>query len=469
MIARGTSLSHYRIVRPLGSGGMADVYEAEDEKLGRRVALKVLSPELSRKPEFVKRFEKEVRAAASLNHPGIVTVFEFGQAEGCLFYSMRLLPGGDLADRIGAGLTASESLALVREVAEAFDHAHSHGLVHRDVKPANILFDGRGRAVLTDFGIVKALDGEAHLTAAGVAIGTPRYMSPEQAQGQPVDARTDLYGLGVILYEMLTGRVPYEAPQSISVMFMHMNEPIPRLPAARAGLQPLLDSLMAKNPADRPASAAALIAMVDAMGAAEALAAPPAPQRDIATVVTPIPTQVLSSSFEEATEVMPTVANPWNWRRAVFIGTGLLAALVLALVLAQRFAVNTSTPRVVPAQPEIPAVKQEMPPPAVVTREPPPTPAPEPVMATLEPKIEPAPLSEDAALEPPEVVVPAKEQAAEVPSARPERRTRPRLADARDRSPPQPSDPECDELHILFGLGQTLSPEQQTFLTEKCR
>jgi serine/threonine protein kinase len=261
----GFVIGHYRITRSLGSGGMADVYEAHDENLERIVALKILPIEYCRNPQLVQRFQKEVRAAAKLNHRNIVTVFEVGQHENYHFFSMRLLTGGDLRSRIEQGLTPIESLAILREVADAFAHAHARGFVHRDVKPENIMFDEQGFPVLTDFGIAKALDANTHMTRTGMTMGTPRYLSPEQASGKPVDARADLYSLGIILHEMLTGRPPYDAEESMAVIFKHVTEPIPVLPQDFARYQPLLEKLMAKDPNQRFGSAAELIQAIDAI------------------------------------------------------------------------------------------------------------------------------------------------------------------------------------------------------------
>src|ERR1043166_1954445 len=184
MLPADSLLGNYKILKPLGSGGMADVYEAEDQKLGRKVALKVLPPEFGRNPQLVTRFEKEVRAAAALNHHGIVTVFEVGQDQGLHYFSMRLLTGGDLRSRIDKGLTPLEALAILREVTDAFGHAHTRGFVHRDVKPENIMFDEDGYPVLTDFGIAKALDAGTRVTATGVSIRTPPYINPEAGGGR---------------------------------------------------------------------------------------------------------------------------------------------------------------------------------------------------------------------------------------------------------------------------------------------
>src|SRR5690349_4244306 len=187
---------------------------------------------------------------------------------------MRLLTGGDLRGRIKQGLSATEALAILRELADAFAHAHARGFVHRDVKPENIMFDEQGFPVLTDFGIAKALDAATSMTRTGMTMGTPRYLSPEQAGGKGVDARADLYSLGVVLYEMLTGRPPYDAEDSMAVIFKHVTEPVPTLPPDFARLQPLLEKLMAKDPNRRFASADELLRAVDALGHASRDALP---------------------------------------------------------------------------------------------------------------------------------------------------------------------------------------------------
>ena len=256
----GTRLGHYRILALLGRGGMAEVYRAVDERLDREVALKVLPPEFAWDPERVERFEREVRAAAKLSQPNIVTVFEFGQGEGQHFYTMGLMPGGDLKTRIRGhpeGMAPDEARRVAAAVARALDYAHRRGFVHRDVKPENVLFDEDDRPQLTDFGIARAM-AEGTLTAAGMVIGSPHYMSPEQTRGLKVDGRSDLYSLGVVLYEMLTGQLPFQASDTFAVAYSHINDPPPDLPRELAGWQPLLDRLLAKSPDDRYSSAAEL-------------------------------------------------------------------------------------------------------------------------------------------------------------------------------------------------------------------
>ena len=263
----GTRLGHYRILALLGRGGMADVYRAEDERLGREVALKAVPPEFARDPERIERFQREVRAAAGLDHPGIVTVYEFGQGEGQHFYTMSLMRGGDLKARIRAhteGMSPDEARRVVAAVAQALDYAHRRGFVHRDVKPENILFDEEGRPQLTDFGIARAMESGTRMTATGMSIGSPHYMSPEQAQGLQVDGRSDLYSLGVVLYEMLTGRLPFEAGNTLAVAYAHVNHPVPELPVALGQWQPVLDRLLAKSPEDRYGSAGELAQVLGA-------------------------------------------------------------------------------------------------------------------------------------------------------------------------------------------------------------
>ena len=263
----GTRLGHYRILALLGRGGMADVYTAEDERLGREVALKAVPPEFARDPERVERFRREVRAAARLSHPNIVTVYEFGQGDGLHFYTMALMAGGDLKARIRAhpeGMPPAEARSVAVAMARALDYAHKRGYVHRDVKPENILFGEEGTPQLTDFGIARAMSEGTRMTATGMSIGSPHYMSPEQARGLAADGRSDLYSLGVVLYEMLTGRLPFDAGDTLAVAYAHVNDPAPALPTELADWQPVVDRLLGKSPEDRYGSAGELAEVLGA-------------------------------------------------------------------------------------------------------------------------------------------------------------------------------------------------------------
>lgn len=250
----------YRILRPIGEGGMASVFLAVQESLDREVALKVMSPALAANPEFAGRFLTEGRITAKLQHPNLVTVYDIGSHGNVYYLAAEYIPGGTLKDRIAeGGLSVGQALDIVADIAQGLDFAHEKGFVHRDVKPGNVLFRNDGRVVLADFGIAKAMDGSNSSTVAGASIGTPDYMSPEQARGEKVDGRSDLYSLGAVLYEMLVGTPPYQAADAFTVALMHVSHPVPALPDEHAWLQPLLEGLMAKDPARRYNTGAAFV------------------------------------------------------------------------------------------------------------------------------------------------------------------------------------------------------------------
>jgi hypothetical protein len=250
----------YRILSPIGEGGMASVFLAVQESLDREVALKVMSPVLAANAEFASRFLTEGKITAKLQHPNLVTVYDIGSHAGVYYLAAEYIPGGTLKDRITqGGLSVAHILDIATDIAQGLDFAHEKGFVHRDVKPGNVLFRKDGRVVLADFGIAKAMDGSNSSTVAGSSIGTPDYMSPEQARGEPVDGRSDLYSLGTVLFEMLTGTPPYQAADPFTVALMHVTHPVPVLPDPYEWLQPLIAGLMAKDAAQRYNTGAAFV------------------------------------------------------------------------------------------------------------------------------------------------------------------------------------------------------------------
>ncbi|MDO6424503.1 serine/threonine protein kinase [Saccharophagus degradans] len=257
------NLPGYKILRTLGKGGMATVYLAEQEIFEREVALKVMSKSLAEDPSFGQRFMREAKIVSQLVHPNIVTVHDVGVHEGYYYLSMQVIDGLDLKQS-RRSLSLRQKITAIRDIAKALDYAGSKGYVHRDIKPENILFHtSDGRAVLTDFGIARAAESDLTMTQTGTAIGTPHYMSPEQAKGLAVDHRADLYSLGVVFYLLLANRLPFDAESAVAIGIKHITQAIPLLPAEYNQLQPLIDKLMAKKVEDRFQSAKELIDALD--------------------------------------------------------------------------------------------------------------------------------------------------------------------------------------------------------------
>jgi tRNA A-37 threonylcarbamoyl transferase component Bud32/DNA-binding NarL/FixJ family response regulator len=252
----------YRSLRKIGEGGMAQVYLAEREHDGLQLVLKVLDARLREDEVFFRRFVREYKLVAGLQNEYVAHIYDQGFAGEHPYIAMEYLSGGTLAARIHEGMTSLTALRVVSQIARALDAIHERGVIHRDLKPPNILFRANGRPVLVDFGLAKDLAANLTLTRHGEVIATPRYMSPEQCLGKPADRRSDLYSLGVIFYEMLTGRRLYEAEGPAGLVYQHVHGPVPRLPTRLAGYQGILNRLLAKAPEERFQSARELFAMI---------------------------------------------------------------------------------------------------------------------------------------------------------------------------------------------------------------
>jgi phosphonate transport system substrate-binding protein len=260
----GRQFGPYHIVSPCGEGGMAAVFKAYQASMDRYVAIKVLPRFHSANPEFVDRFKQEAQVLAKLQHPYIVPIHDFGEADGYTYLVMPFIKSGTLANLlIGKPIPLSRINQIIAQVGDALDYAHSLGLIHRDIKPSNILVDERGNCMLTDFGIAKILEGSAEFTKSGGILGTPTYMSPEQGSGNKVDHKSDIYSLGVILYEMTTGRVPFEAETPVAVIFKHVHDPLPPPsiinPEIDEDVERVVLKSLAKNPEDRFESAKGMV------------------------------------------------------------------------------------------------------------------------------------------------------------------------------------------------------------------
>jgi serine/threonine protein kinase len=336
--------NRYEILAELGVGGMATVYRAYDPLFEREVALKVLKPELLEDPELRERFTRETKIIAKLEHAAIVPVYDVGHDNDQLFYVMRYMSGGSLSDRINAGsLDLEQTAYLVLRLADALDYAHRKGIIHRDLKPGNILFDEAGNAFISDFGIAKFAQAATRITHSGI-IGTPRYMSPEQARGEETDGRSDLYSLAVLLFEILSGKAPFEATTPLALAFKHATEPAPDLLAINPSLPPelgnILKKAMAKNPDDRYNTCAEF-----ANAFLEAIPASVAPN---VKLITPLPPRTPPPRKAEArTQAPPASPPPSRSSKNVWkITAGAVLVILLLGIWAAFF--SPSVPPVIP-------------------------------------------------------------------------------------------------------------------------
>jgi eukaryotic-like serine/threonine-protein kinase len=316
----------YRVLRKIGSGGMADVWLAEDAHLQRQVALKVLHSRFAQDREFVERFRREAESAAGLHHPNVVAVFDRGEVDGTYYIAMQYLEGRSLKQLIDLGLTPEQSVYLIRQVLEGARFAHRHGVVHRDLKPHNVIVDDEGKAVVTDFGIARA--GVSEITQTGSVMGTPHYLSPEQAQGEEVTPVSDLYSIGVMLYEALAGRVPFEGESAVAVAMKQVSQAPQRPSSINPDVSPALDSVvmraLEKSPGDRFQSADAFIAALDnALKAGDEL-------RGGTAAFAPLPPAVAVAEAAEMDEIEEEERRRrrWFW---ILAATAVLIGILIAL------------------------------------------------------------------------------------------------------------------------------------------
>lgn len=394
----GKQFGPYRILAPLGEGGMAAVYKAFQPGVDRFVALKVLPQQYAKDPQFVERFEREAKVLAKLQHPHILPVHDFGEADGYTYIVMTFVESGDLAGTMTMQhLSLPEISRIIGQVGDALDYAHSQGIVHRDVKPSNILVDQRGNCLLTDFGLAKIISGYSNkLTGSGFVVGTPEYMAPEQGMSEAVDGRCDIYALGVILYELVTGRVPFSAETPVAVILKHVSDPLPpphKLdPTVPEAVEQVILKAMAKSPDDRYATPGD---MVKALQTAVQAATPtqqagvvlPAQNTDDGStrVLDNGPIRRIQPKAPAAQKPLPQVAakkqpqpsasnGPMFWGVLTF-----LTALVIGLAVLGVWWVNRSRPAAetlpVPAQTQLPPVENKQLELPQATPQPPPPPA----------------------------------------------------------------------------------------------
>ena len=272
-------IPNFELTKELGRGGMSRVYLARSLEPKREVAIKIVSPGSAPDMAFLASLKQEGDTVASLSHDNVITVYACGVIDKHYYMAMEVLPGGDLAKKVEEGMSPDEAVEVMIQISSALGHAHKKGILHRDIKPENVMFHESGKAVLVDFGIAKEADTTSSFTQVGAVVGTPHYMSPERCLGKTIDARSDLYAMGVMFFEMLTGHKVFEGRDTFAVSYAHVYEPVPPLPTEHARFQPLVNKLLAKDPNDRFANADELIEALKKFRAGAAASAEPATRR----------------------------------------------------------------------------------------------------------------------------------------------------------------------------------------------
>lgn len=356
----GTTLGSYRILEQIGQGGMATVFKAYQPSMDRYVAIKVLPSHFTQDKSFLGRFNQEARTLARLEHPHILPVYDYGEQAGTTYLVMRYINAGTLSDLIAqqGPMDLDDVARILSQIGQALAYAHSQGVIHRDIKPSNVLIDEQGNAFLTDFGIAKLIASTAQFTRAGTILGTPAYMSPEQGLDRPIDHRSDIYALGVMLYEMVTGHVPYDAETPLAVLLKHVHEPLrpPRqirqdLPE---GVERVILKAMAKSPDDRFQTAEA---MVDKLQRAVAglptdIVVPPQPGGPTAVLTQPGPESAGEAMLPQSTEVVPPPQPAKAHKRSPWLpAVGGIAVLAIIAIAAWLILPNLSGPNR-PQEPE---------------------------------------------------------------------------------------------------------------------
>ncbi len=343
-------IGRYEIKAELGRGGMATVYRANDPRFEREVAIKVLPREMLHDPQFRTRFEREAKTIALLEHPAIVPVYDFGEEDGQPYFVMRFMTGGSLSDRLKNGpISVKEAARLFARLAPALDSAHAKGIIHRDLKPGNILFDQYGEPYVSDFGIAKLTESQASVTGSAI-VGTPAYMSPEQAQGESVDGRADVYGLGVILFEALTGQQPFLGDTPMSVVVKHITDPVPHIldlkPDLPTGVEKIVEKALAKDKNERFATCQHLADALGTVSRGETLTLGPAPT---ASRMAAPKTQTSKKPAVQAKTVLAKRGQepgpqPPRKRTGLWIGLGISAFVLCAAVAAGVFLFRDQIP-----------------------------------------------------------------------------------------------------------------------------